>query len=390
MDYTSEKLSFKIKKVIRYFRLFGVRRTLMKVKGQYHMKHKYNVLPAVRDNSTKSQAHIGIMGCGNYAFGNIAFYLNKFHSGLIRGVMDIDVHKAASLFEKYGALYYTDDSDEIVKDKDIDLVYIASNHASHAEYAIRCINAGKHVHIEKPHVVTEEQLIRLDEAMRMHPSSKVFLGFNRPRTKLFRKLKELLDNEKGPLMVNWFVAGHEIPDGHWYFDKQEGGRVLGNLCHWTDLTLQLVGLDNAFPCKIVPTVPKDSRSDFIISFVFADNSCASITFSAKGHTFEGVREVLNVHKGNLLGNLTDFQSLAVDVIERKIVRRTVFRDHGHCINILNSLRGKQGEDRKYIIATAKLFLAVRESIDSDCNITLTKEDAMGELMLIKKPDSVSG
>jgi predicted dehydrogenase len=376
MDYTIQKLGFKARKVLRYFRLYGVRRTLMKVKGQYHMKRKYNILPANRDGSFSMQAHIGIIGCGNYSFSTIAFYLNRAKLNLIRGVMDIDVHRAASLFENYNAVYFTDNSERIVNDKDIDLVYIASNHASHAEYAIRCIEAGKHVHIEKPHVVSEDQLARLIAAMRMHPSSKVFLGFNRPRTKLFQTLKALLSKESGPLMINWFVAGHEIPDNHWYFDRKEGGRVLGNLCHWTDLTLQLVGLENAFPCHIIPSVPEGSKSDFVVSLIFADQSCASITFSAKGHTFEGVREVLNIHKGNLLGNLTDFQTLSVEVVEQKIVRRQFYRDHGHNLNILNSLNSDHGEDPRYVIATAKLFLAIRGAIDGGTSIALSREDAI--------------
>lgn len=377
MDYTIQKFGFKVKKVLRYFRLYGVRRTLIKVKGQYHMQRKYDVLPPTHEMSRNSQAHIGIIGCGNYAFSNIAFCLSKAKPDLIRGVMDGVIHRAASLFENYGAVYYTDDAERIVNDKEINLVYIASNHASHAEYAIRCIEAGKHVHIEKPHVVSEGQLVRLVAAMRAHPSSKVFLGFNRPRTKLFQTLKALLAEESGPLMINWFVAGHEIPDDHWYFDEKEGGRVLGNLCHWTDLTLQLVGLENAFPCQIVPTAPPGSKSDFIVSLIFADQSCASITFSAKGHTFEGVREVLNIHKGNLLGNLTDFQSLVVEVVERKVIKRRLYRDHGHSLNILNSLSSGQGEDSRYVIATAKLFLAIRVAIDSGSGLTLSRDDAMG-------------
>jgi predicted dehydrogenase len=376
MDYTIQKLSFKVKKVLRYFRLYGVRRTLIKVKGQYHMKRKYDDLPASREGSRSLGAHIGIIGCGNYAFSNIAFYLNKANPNSIRGVMDVDVHKAASLFENYGAVYFTDNVDKIVNDKDIDLVYIASNHASHADYAIRCIEAGKHVHIEKPHVVSENQLVRLNAAMRAHPSSKVFLGFNRPRTKLFQALKTLLAIESGPLMINWFVAGHEIPGDHWYFDEKEGGRILGNLCHWTDLTLQLVGLENAFPCRIVPSVPEGSKSDFIVSLIFADQSCASITFSAKGHTFEGVREVLNIHKGNLLGNLTDFQVLSVEVVEQKTVRRQFYRDHGHNLNILNSLYCKFGADPRYVTATAKLFLSIKRAVDGGSCIELSRDDAM--------------
>ena len=37
-DYTQAGLAFKIHKTLRYARLFGVWRTLAKVKGQYHVK----------------------------------------------------------------------------------------------------------------------------------------------------------------------------------------------------------------------------------------------------------------------------------------------------------------------------------------------------------------
>lgn len=377
MDYTAHSLSFKLKKLFRYCRLYGVRRTLMKVQGQYHMKRKYGNLPPMLIAKPRFEAHIGIVGCGNYAFSNIAFYLEKNKTGAIRGVMDSSIERAASLFNKYCAVYYTDNFEIISHDKNIDLVYIASNHATHAEYAIKCIESGKNVHIEKPHVVSDDQLIRLLAAMQAKPSSKVFLGFNRPRTKLFQSLRASLDEEAGPLMINWFIAGHEIPDDHWYFNKEEGGRVLGNLCHWSDLTLQLVGLENAFPCRIVPAVPIEAKSDFIVSIIFADQSCASITFSAKGHTFEGVREVLNVHKGNLLANLTDFQTLSIDVVEKKRVARSYFRDHGHELNIINSLVNEEGESQQYIRATAKLFLSIREAIDSGNAIMLSTADALG-------------
>lgn len=379
MDYTTKKLGFKIKKATRYIKLYGVRRTLMKIKGQYHMKKLYSSLPPLAIPPAVG-GHIGILGCGNYSFSNIAFYLQKEHRGAIRGAMDTDIGRAASLYENYGLRYYTADAQLIIADPAIDIVFIASNHASHAEYAIQCIEAGKNVHIEKPHVVSEDQLRRLAAAMREHPKIKVFLGFNRPRSALFKNLQSLLSQQRGPLMINWFVAGHEIPDDHWYFDEKEGGRVLGNLCHWTDLTLKLVGVEAAFPCTIVPATPPGSKSDYVVSIMFADHSCASITFSAKGHTFEGVREVLNIHKGDLLANLTDFQSLTTEVVAETRHKTLSYRDHGHGVNIVNSLTSKTGEDPQYVIATAQFFLAIRKAIDSGQSVVLTAEEAAGHFL----------
>jgi predicted dehydrogenase len=208
---------------------------------------------------------------------------------------------------------------------------------------------------------------------------KVFLGFNRSRSPLFRQLQAALVTQPGPLMINWFIAGHEIEKGHWYFKAGEGGRVLGNLCHWTDLTLHLVSLEKAFPCRIVPATPRDATSDFVVSVIFADRSCATITFSAKGHAFEGVREVLHVHKGNVLACLSDFQTLTIDLIEKKIRTRLPHRDHGHEANLINSLEratdeGACGEDVRYVTATARFFLAIREAIDQGRVVSMSWDD----------------
>lgn len=326
--------------------------------------------------------NVALIGCGLYAFSNIAYYLGKSNSGFLRCAFDLQRNRALSLCRSYGGAYALADWEAILTDSRVKIVYIASNHASHAEYAIACIEAGKHVHIEKPHVVSQEQLDRLLAAMRSHPQVKVFLGFNRPRSRLFRQLQSFLAGESGPLMINWFVAGHAIPDGHWYFDEKEGGRVLGNLSHWSDLTLHLLTLEKAFPCKIVPASPPDAKSEFVVTVIFADRSCAAITFSAKGDTFEGVREILNVHKGDVLATLTDFQKLTVDVVEKKYRFQPWHRDHGHEENFLHSLRGAiddgvPGEDISYVAATAKFVLAIRQAIDGGNSVELSWKEIMG-------------
>lgn len=382
-DYTQAGLSFKVKKAARYVGLYGLSRTLIKVKGQYHMKATED-FPGERWDNPACQSPqaptrtCAIIGCGNYAFSNIAYYLAKHDSRFLRAACDPHKSRSRSLCKAYGGAYATSDWRQIVADPLVRTVFIASNHASHAEYAIECIEAGKNVHIEKPHVVTAQQLERLEQAMRAHPGSKVFLGFNRPRSKLFRRLAELMARQSGPLMINWFIAGHEIADDHWYFNEQEGGRVLGNLCHWTDLTLKLVGMEQAFPCRIVSATPPGAKSDFVVSVMFADRSCAAITFSAKGHTFEGVREVLNIHRGNMLANLTDFEVLTADVVEQKHKYRLRHRDHGHGINIHHSRAGEHahtpGESIDYVIGTARFFLAVREAIDTGRAVEVTIDD----------------
>jgi predicted dehydrogenase len=380
MDYTSKPMLFKLKKAARYLQLYGVSRTLIKVKAQYHMKRTFTPLPTVVPRIRRTGGSgVGIIGCGNFAYSNIAYYLNRFAKGSIVGCMDLNPHRAASLCLDYGASYFTTDAERIFADPDISLVYVASNHASHAEYAISALRAGKAVHIEKPHVVSLDQLRRLCLAMG-ESSRPVRLGFNRPDSRFGRILENALLGEDSPRVMNWFIAGHELPADHWYFSEAEGGRVLGNLCHWTDFILRMVPRDKRYPIQIIPTRSDRSDCNIAVTYIFGDGSIGAITFSAMGHTFEGVRERFSIHCGDLLGHLDDFQSFSLERLDSKRHFRNFHRDHGHSTSILGSYRVSAGvgterkADVEYVWETGELFLRTKEALEADAAVTLSAFD----------------
>jgi predicted dehydrogenase len=373
VDYLHQSLSFKLRKAFRYVRLYGPGRTAVKARSHYHMERRHDPLPKQKVGRQSSR-HVGILGCGKFAYAQIAYYLSAKHGNVLRAAMDVDIHRAASLFERYRLDYYTADASRIIEDPQIDLVYVASNHASHAEYAIEALERGKHVHIEKPHVVSEDQLARLCRAMQAS-GGKVALGFNRPLSRIGLEIKRRLDAQRGPSMMNWFVAGHEIPPDHWYFRDEEGGRILGNLCHWTDFVLQLVPPDGRFPVTINPTRAEKADSDIAVTYVFGDGSIAAITFSAKGHTFEGVKERFAAHRGNALITMDDFRTLRVEVVERRHISRRPFRDHGHKAAILHSYALARpgttpGADVAYVWETGQLFLKTKEALERRTPLTI--------------------
>lgn len=385
-DYTQAGWIFKIRKVVRYVRMYGFSRTLVKIRGQYHMNAVATfegqrwLNPGCR-NPGVIERNVAMIGCGNFAFCNLAYYLSKESPNFLRVAYDTDRRRSLSLCRRYGGEYVVADWHDILKDSSVKIVFIASNHSTHAEYAIECIKSGKHVHIEKPHVVSEDQLRALLKTMRRFPDCKVFLGFNRPKSYLFKILKKEFSKETGPTMINWFVVGHAIPNNHWYYERQEGGRILGNVSHWTDLTLQLISVEKAFPCVITSATPNGSVSDFVVSIVFADRSCAAITFAAKGEVFEGVTEILNLQRGNLLASLTDFKKLKLTRGMHTVSHEPLLRDHGHGSNIAHSFTGVNspnilGEEFEYVSATAKLFLAVMDSIETGESVYLSREEAL--------------
>ena len=366
MDYTTQPFIFKARKALRYVRMYGPGRTKVKIAAQFHMKRSYDTLPTARLDGDEGR-YVGIIGCGKFAYSSIAYHLTKKRGRVIRGVMDPNLCRAASLALEYGAGYYTDDATRILDDDKIDLVYIASNHASHAPYAIEALDRGKAVHIEKPHVVSADQLDALVAAME-RTDAPVRLGFNRPISPIGRKIREALESQHGAAVLNWFVAGHEIEADHWYFDEAEGGRVLGNLCHWTDFTYQMIPAVGRYPIEITPTRGERSDTDIAVTMQFGDGSLGVISFSAKGHVFEGVKERFAAQKGDALIVMDDFKQLKVDVVDARTSVRHLVRNHGHEASILASHDMLQ--DRAlacsplYVWETGELFLKVKEALEN--------------------------
>lgn len=367
MDYTKSSLNFKLLKVLKYLRIFGFTRTLNKVKSAYHMKKAYSVLPIIKPNN--KNAHVGIIGCGNFSYSTIAFYLKKNFGAVICGTMDKSIERAASLCEAYGGNYYSDDVSRVLNDDAIDLVYIASNHATHAEYAIEALKNNKSVHIEKPPVVSDEQLDRICEAMNSSAGS-VGLGYNRPQSPLGKRIQEAINSQDGPMMINWFIAAHELESDHWYFSPEEGGRVLGNLCHWIDYTLSLIPEENRFPVKITPATSQEFQNDFVVSYEFGDGSLAVITMSAKGHTFEGVSERLSVHRGNVLIGMMDFHNLTIKNMHKTKTYSPLYRDHGHEGAIKRSYLTRHHQENKI-----EKGISVKDFWES-ANLLLRTKDAI--------------
>ncbi len=380
MDYFKQGLTFKVRKAARYVAMYGPSRTLIKVRGQMHMRRRFEALPA--SEAPSAGQPVGILGCGNFAFSNIAYYLRRGFGNVIGACMDVDIHRAASMSRSHGIPFYTADAGAVIRHPLIRFIYIASNHASHAEYAIEALKLDKSVYIEKPHVVSEDQLRRLLAAMRAS-KGKVFLGFNRPGSPFGRLIHGHLDREAGEGMYNWFIAGHAIDPEHWYFKPEEGGRVLGNLCHWTDFILRLAPRD-AYPIRITPTRARKSDCDIAVTYAFNDGTMAAITFSAKGHAFEGVKERFSAHKGNCLITMDDFSTMTIDVVEKKRRFRNIFRDHGHrtaiqsaYTNVRDGLPYDRETQSAYVWNTGWLFLKTREALERDAAVTIETFEPSG-------------
>jgi len=122
-----------VRKAARYVRLYGPRRTAVKIRSQYHMRSLAGPPAAPRS---------GPFGCSRrpdrmrqLCVQRHRFYLRKNVGSVIRGRWMWSPRGAASLARDYRAHYSTTDAARVIQDPAIDLVYVASI-TLHADYAI--------------------------------------------------------------------------------------------------------------------------------------------------------------------------------------------------------------------------------------------------------------
>jgi predicted dehydrogenase len=144
----------------------------------------------------------GIIGCGNVTEVKSGPAFNKVKDSRLVGVM----RRNKSLAEDYASRHnvpkvYTKASD-LINDKDINAVYIATPPGSHAEYAIEVIKAGKSVYIEKPMAVNYSECLKINKAAEKC-KVPVFVAYYRRALPGFLLVKDLI--EKGNIGKVLFV-----------------------------------------------------------------------------------------------------------------------------------------------------------------------------------------
>ncbi|MDD6137004.1 MAG: Gfo/Idh/MocA family oxidoreductase [Lachnospiraceae bacterium] len=108
---------------------------------------------------------VGILGAGAIA-GTIAETLNALEAFEPYAIASRDLQKAEEFGNKYNINKRYGSYEELLADPDVELVYIATPHAFHAEQAKMCINAGKPCLVEKSfthNAATAQEVIELSE-----------------------------------------------------------------------------------------------------------------------------------------------------------------------------------------------------------------------------------
>ena len=278
---------------------------------------------------TSSTVRVGLIGAGGYATGVLVPHF-KAAGAELRAVASASGVSALNAGRRFGFERVAEGAEEVLNDSRVNLVVVATRHDTHAELARRALEGGRHVFVEKPLALTDEELEGVLEAARRGPGL-LMVGFNRRFSPLARKVKEFFGERRGPLSFVYRVNAGRVPREHWTQDPREGGgRLIGEVCHFVDLMQFWAGSP---PARVyaesvrgggAQAVDEDS---LMLTLGFADGSNGVVAYVAEGDK-SLPKERVEIFGGGRAFVLEDFRSATTHVGGREEKTRLRAQDKG--------------------------------------------------------------
>jgi predicted dehydrogenase len=188
-----------------------------------------------------------------------------------------------TLAKKFGIENSTTSYEDILSDPEVDAVLIATRHNQHASQVVKCLQAGKHVFVEKPLALNYEEIDMIAEAQATSGKS-VMVGFNRRFSPFIQEAARFCTQAGAINVVATMNAGF-IPANHWVHDLQVGGgRIIGEACHLVDL---ISFLTNSQVTEVVMNAmgenPSANTDNASILLRYANGSQGVINYFANGN-----------------------------------------------------------------------------------------------------------
>ena len=300
-----------------------------------------------------SAVNIGFIGAGSYAQGNLLPNIPKNSAVSLKGVLTSSGTSSRSVAERFGFEFCTSDEKDLIHNEDVNTIFIATRHDTHAEYVMKALEAGKHVFVEKPLCLTEKELGQIVELMSGHrPANSIssdadepmnestnqlfdttetnrpilMVGYNRRFSPLTQTIKKAFG--EGPMAMIYRVNAGIIPADSWIQDREiGGGRIIGEVCHFVDY---LAYVNGSLPESVFASTMRDPKGleDVVnISLRFKNGSIGTICYFSNGDKALP-KELVEIYANGSTAVLKDFRALTIYDQGKKKEKKLLFQDKG--------------------------------------------------------------
>lgn len=272
---------------------------------------------------------VAVCGAGNYVSGVLLPILKAMADVTLTEVTSGSGLSAANARRRYGFRSVVSDLDAVFMRPDTHAVLIGTPHHLHASQAEQVLRSGRFVFMEKPMAMTLDEIVRLADVA--SETSRLMVGYNRRFSRHAVLLRNAFAHRVGPGLLMCRVNAGAVPKDSWMQDPAVGGgRIVGELCHFVDLAVFILG------SRIVSVSaqgtgdqdPAGELEDNVVAVLnHADGSTSTLIYTSKGHT--GVeKELLELFADGMYGTIKDFKMSQVKGPRGKLRQRGADKGQG--------------------------------------------------------------
>lgn len=244
-----------------------------------------------------NKVRLGIIGFGTQGSAYAKFIKDGLVPNMeVSAICDSDSAKSERISEEYPDVAVFGDYITMLDSGHIDAVVTCVPHYLHPEMGIETLKRNIHVLVEKPAGVYTKQVKELNEFAVTRPELTFGIMFNQRNNPLYRKLKEIVDNDEiGAIRrSNWIITTWWRPQG--YYDQSEwratwggeGGGVLVNQApHQLDLWQWICGVPKSVYAKVAYGFRRDIAVEDEVTAVVDYGNGATGVFVTATHDLVG-------------------------------------------------------------------------------------------------------
>lgn len=194
-------------------------------------------------NSQDTEIRWGVIGAGDVVERKSGMPLSTVPGSRWIALMRRNHESALRVARRFKVPRIYSNSDELIADSDINAVYIATPPSTHTALALKALESGKNVYLEKPMAMNSDEALKIADAVNAS-GQKLVMAHYRRALPAFMEVKSLLDSGAigKPLFGRIRILQTES-DGNWRVNPAiSGGGFFHDLSpHQFDLCLHWFG-----------------------------------------------------------------------------------------------------------------------------------------------------
>ncbi|MGI6247835.1 MAG: Gfo/Idh/MocA family protein [Acutalibacteraceae bacterium] len=228
-------------------------------------------------------------------------------NGKLVAVCDLIPEKLEKAKEEYGDILTYTDFEEMLKNPEIEIISVALPSGMHADFAVRAMEAGKHVLVEKPIDITVEAAQKIIDACKRTGKKAGVIHQNRFNA-VMKPMKEAIDSGRlgkiflGTFAVKWYRTQEYYDTGGWRgtWSMDGGGSLMNQAIHTVDLMQWLMG-DVESVTSNMGIFSHDIETEDMTASLIKFKSGASATFVSSTSVYPGLGTNIQVYgtKGSI-------------------------------------------------------------------------------------------